>query len=273
MIFFEKEWYDTSSKDEILGYLTTGQALFETVFYERPVLWFWERHEERLKKSLSVFGGDLGDYDVKKIIEERLAAHREVSAAKVKIVVLISFLSNRHLIPLEHLILQIEPVPQDPPSRQNLTLYPMQSPFSEICGLMPHKTINYGHHFFYRGEAQRRGYDDVLYFDSEGNILETSLANIFAVKGEKLYTPAASHGILPGTMRSVLLEHWEVEEHPIHLDSLTDYDYFFLSGSVRGIRSVRQIGEVKFNINPAHFQSILTRWNQLKIRYRAGEIV
>jgi para-aminobenzoate synthetase / 4-amino-4-deoxychorismate lyase len=87
-----------------------------------------------------------------------------------------------------------------------------------------------------------------LVLDADGEVLEASRANIFAVEGEVLVTPAADGRILPGVARARAIEAArslgiELHEETLSVDRLIAAGEAFLTGSVRGVEPVRSIGE------------------------------
>jgi len=75
--------------------------------------------------------------------------------------------------------------------------------------------------------------DDQLFFNENGEITETSIANIAIELDGKLYTPPVSCGLLPGTYREQLLETGQLHEKIIHKDELNPDSRIFLFNSVR----------------------------------------
>jgi len=75
--------------------------------------------------------------------------------------------------------------------------------------------------------------DDVLLWNTDGYITETTIANVIVRLGGRLVTPPISCGLLGGTYRRWLLEHSDLEERPIHIEELTNFDEITLINSVR----------------------------------------
>jgi branched-chain amino acid aminotransferase len=105
------------------------------------------------------------------------------------------------------------------------------------------KTTSRADHVYARLEAQRAGADDALFLTIDGHISEATTANVFAVRGQRLETPALACGILAGTTRDWLLG-WgrrvglESVETKLLPDDLAAADEVFLSSSVAGILPV-----------------------------------
>ena len=85
----------------------------------------------------------------------------------------------------------------------------------------------------------------------EGGVpLETSRANVFAVRGGALTTPPLDGRVLPGIARARAIEiagalSIEVRERDMTLADLLAADEVFLTGSVRGIEPVRSLDGVE----------------------------
>jgi para-aminobenzoate synthetase/4-amino-4-deoxychorismate lyase len=105
--------------------------------------------------------------------------------------------------------------------------------------------------FLYHKTTQRTVYeqalqsvndcDDVLLWNTEGYITESSSANLVVEFGGDLFTPPISCGLLGGTNRQYLLQRGEISERAIHVDELADAQSFTLINSVRGRMAARLI--------------------------------
>ena len=60
-------------------------------------------------------------------------------------------------------------------------------------------------------EARAQGFDDYLRIDTQGRISETCIGNIFFVREGLIKTPSTASGVLPGVIRSIVLESEIVE--------------------------------------------------------------
>jgi len=82
-----------------------------------------------------------------------------------------------------------------------------------------------------RMEAVENACFDAILLNNNGEICETSSANIFWLKNEALYTPSLACGILEGSIRSAIIRLWngklyEVEEK---LETLATADAVFIT--------------------------------------------
>ena len=77
--------------------------------------------------------------------------------------------------------------------------------------------------------------DDVLLWNEDGFITETTIANVAVDLGGRLCTPPEDCGLLPGTLRRTLLDAGELELRRIRVDELSVGDEIALFNSVRGV--------------------------------------
>jgi para-aminobenzoate synthetase / 4-amino-4-deoxychorismate lyase len=85
-----------------------------------------------------------------------------------------------------------------------------------------------------------------LLTDQNGDLLESSRANVFVVWNGVLLTPESDGRILPGIARQCVIEvareaNVEVREGPISHDLLRQVEEVFLSGSLRGVEPASQL--------------------------------
>ena len=81
--------------------------------------------------------------------------------------------------------------------------------------------------------------DDVLLWNSDGFITETTVANVVALIEGEWFSPPVSCGLLNGTYREWLLQQGEIKERKIHIDDLNETEDLILINSVRGRKHAR----------------------------------
>jgi para-aminobenzoate synthetase/4-amino-4-deoxychorismate lyase len=77
--------------------------------------------------------------------------------------------------------------------------------------------------------------DEVLYLNERSELAEGSRTNVFIKRGGKLLTPPLSSGLLPGVLRSALIQSGEAEEAVLTADDLASADEVYVGNSVRGL--------------------------------------
>lgn len=116
------------------------------------------------------------------------------------------------------------------------------------------KSINYLEAIIARRQAQLRGADDVLFFNLEQCVTDTTIANLFIIKNNQLFTPSLQNGVLPGIIRQRLLCICQENNIPCfecNLDkiSLEEAEAVFICNALQGIRPVSAIDDTLFKTN------------------------
>lgn len=109
-----------------------------------------------------------------------------------------------------------------------------------------HKTGNYLENKIAQRKAKKQGFDDALFLNTDGFIAETTASNIFLVKEKTLLTPSIDTGILPGIVRSWVIDHairFDLIALQMFLDAeeLRDAEEVFVTNSVIGICPVSEV--------------------------------
>jgi 4-amino-4-deoxychorismate lyase len=107
--------------------------------------------------------------------------------------------------------------------------------------------------------------DDILFLSCDDTVLESSVANIFVCRHDKLYTAPAGPHVLEGVMRKRVLEKAHeafssVSETPSGMKEMIKADGVFGTNCVRGLFLVSRIDDHEI-IPSAEF---LERFDKLK---------
>jgi para-aminobenzoate synthetase/4-amino-4-deoxychorismate lyase len=87
--------------------------------------------------------------------------------------------------------------------------------------------------------AKEAGFDDVLFFNTHGQVTEGAISNIFIEQSGRWFTPPVSCGLLAGVYRRHLLETLPgAEERILSQEDLKAADAVYLTNAVRGLRRV-----------------------------------
>lgn len=238
----------------------SGRGLFETVLFDDATFWFRERHVARIRSSAEKLSfssvPDQFDFDG-----------------------LYSFLKSKNISKARIKLILPDDEQQASPLSYFFQIFPLENTFPEeiSCDLVPHplrdksfrqhKTINYGPYL----DLMRRCTPGKEFILTEGGFcLETPIANIFAVRGDQLFTPPVRDGILPGIIRSVLMDHLPCQETSIPVEELETYDFLIATNSIREIRLIRSVGHLKFT-KTDFLNDILKTFQKLKEAYKKGD--
>jgi branched-chain amino acid aminotransferase len=122
-----------------------------------------------------------------------------------------------------------------------LTISPYRvNTLSPLAGI---KSINYLDHILAREEARARDFDEAVSMNERGEVVSTTMANIFWVIDGTLHTPALTTGALAGTTRACVIELAGTLSIPLvegvyELSHLGDADEIFLTSAGRGVAIV-----------------------------------
>lgn len=193
---------------------------------------FLERHLKRLKNSQKFFGIE------KEISEEKIYNYinnLEEKNFALKLIVsdenfILTSRADNYIGKNDSFSLKISNVKRNSTSK-----------------IIYHKSLCYYENILEHRWAVDSGYDTALFLNEREEVSETSFANIFFVKNDKIYTPEISSGLLRGTMRDFLLQNFEIIEDKIYAKDLDKFDECFISNSLMGVRNVTSIDEIKFS--------------------------
>jgi len=114
---------------------------------------------------------------------------------------------------------------------------------SEFAGT---KYISWSENLTRYERAHEQGLDEVVLLNERGEVSECTSANIFAVRGDQVWTPPIDSGCLPGVTRAVLLEEVRVSglrvcEKSLELSDLEGADEVFITSTTRELLPVVSI--------------------------------
>jgi branched-chain amino acid aminotransferase len=118
-------------------------------------------------------------------------------------------------------------------------------------GLSHLKSNNYLLYSMAAMYARSHGWDDCLVLNNRERIADTSIANLFYVIGDTIYTPPLSEGGVGGVMREWLIgvlpgAGFRVIEKPVAAEDLILADEIFLSNAIRGVRRVGHFSGARY---------------------------
>ncbi len=105
-------------------------------------------------------------------------------------------------------------------------------PVDRSAPFLYHKTTH--RRVYAEALASRPGFDDVILYNADNEVTESTRMNVVAEIDGALCTPPVPCGLLPGTYRARLLETNEITERVISITQLLQSPRVFLINSVRG---------------------------------------
>lgn len=112
----------------------------------------------------------------------------------------------------------------------------------KLCG-------NYVNSILAKLEASRRGFEEALFVDDQGCVVECTGENVFLVKGGRV--TAVAHGdALPGITRDTILEITGGLGRIVDLEELLEADEVFLTGTSAEVTPVAELGHRRWDPGP-----------------------
>jgi branched-chain amino acid aminotransferase len=107
------------------------------------------------------------------------------------------------------------------------------------------KSANFLPYSIAAGFAKENKLNDCLVLNANGNITDSTIANIFIIKEEIIITPALSEGCVNGVMRKYLLEKlrdtgFKIKETSVFPEDVENADEIFLTNAIKGMQWVKQ---------------------------------
>jgi len=114
--------------------------------------------------------------------------------------------------------------------------------------------------------ANENNFDDVILFNTNNNIIETTNSNIFILNYNKVITPPLKDGCVDGSMRKLLISiiknKYEFIEESIFENDLDTCSEVILSNSTYGVRGTKKINETTYN-NSNLYKYLINSLNNL----------
>ena len=110
--------------------------------------------------------------------------------------------------------------------------------------------------FYQKKNIEREKYNELIFKDkilhslignNNNEICETTISNIYFVKNNIIYTPPLNSPCLPGIMRGVYLRNLGINETYININDIINFDFAFLTNSLKPIQFVESIDDYFFN--------------------------
>ncbi len=241
-----------------------GDGCFETlVSYEGKFLHF-EDHFARLQSGLKYLEMNLDltkdqlKSEIQKLLEEnelenedsvvRIQCYREGSSGYFNISDRSGFIiSNRSI----------------PERQESLNLKTVSMPAIPSIALERKvKLSNSINYIKAAQEAKKKGGDDALMLTIDKNISETTISNVFWIKGNQVLTPSVNCDLLPGVTRSIIIElinqdlELELVEWEFKLEEVYSAESVFCTNSVLEMKSVSSVDDHLYKTEHSVFEKL-----------------
>lgn len=225
-----------------------GIGVFETMAVKQGKIVFPEQHLNRMRQGLKKLGIQEPD------ISSHFQAEQDSDWMKYDV--------KKVMVSAENVIVESAKNPyQQSDYDKGFRLEVSAVIRNETSPLTYIKSLNYGDNIIEKRRAKQQGFDEPIFFNSQGELTEGATTNIFFCINGVIYTPAVSCGLLPGIMRGWVMEQVPVKEVKIRPGDIAQVDEVFVTNSLLGIMPVDCVGEMKFSSRKIS-QELYNRYNQ-----------
>ncbi len=232
-----------------------GDGLFETIRVSNGRMPLWDLHRRRLFDGLKTLKFDIPRLFTPSRLEEEIlkVCHKNsYHNARVRLSV---FRGDGGLYDPENhqprYVIETWPLPDHRPEFNvnglQVGIYEGGRKSADaLAGLKSASSLLYAMAALH---AKEQHWNDAIVLNDKGRIADATIANIFWVKDNEIFTCPLSEGPVNGVMRKWIMQHTEVRETPLTIDELMSADEVFFTNAVRGIQWVSGIGEKQGLVN------------------------
>ncbi|WP_462168889.1 aminodeoxychorismate lyase [Pseudoalteromonas lipolytica] len=110
------------------------------------------------------------------------------------------------------------------------------------------KTLNRLEQVLIKNQMNTLNCDDVVVLDINDNVIESSAANLFAIKNEQIFSPQLNNCGITGVYLKSLCAKLAIEFKQISVEELLAMDAVFMCNSLMGVVPVAAITDTQFDI-------------------------
>ena len=231
----QPEYDEALLKARIVTDALPAFSLLETLLWEPEDGYFLlDEHLRRLAESADYFGIKLEPSQVSKQLAE---FSRELPRLPQRVRLLVDQNGKIHCEAFEL-----------KESRSPVRLGVAAEPVDPANPFLYNKTTHRG--IYERARASRPDCDDVVLWNTRGEITETTIANVVVELDAGKFTPPVECGLLPGVYRDWLLKNGEIAERRINLDDLRRASRIWAVNSVRKWREAMLVAHDAKMVGP-----------------------
>lgn len=236
--------------------LKYGEGFFETMLAVKGVLLRKDLHFNRIGRSFQLLNyKKISQSFLNKIeyqINELLIKNNHLNSSRVRVMFFkksLNSLYNQVNFP-DYIIESFAIDYSEHLNKIGLTLGTYDKVIIPCDAFSKLKSNSYQPYLLAAGYAKQNQLDDSIILNMYGRVCETSIANIFIIRDDKIFTPSLSEGCVDGVMREFLLallkQRFQVTESEITLQDLYAADEVFITNAIRGIRWIKTIDHINY---------------------------
>lgn len=233
-----------------------GWGLFTTIRIVKGEAFGYERHWRRLEKDAAIVRMPLPNTGAKVRVQlQEVIRANKVSDGCARIYLIYNQIGawrSDEKMPQVDVVIYTAPLPE---YREPVRLAIREHGRHAASALAGVKTISWLPNVWAVAEAQKEGFDEVVLLNERGEVAECTAANVFLVKGDKVFTPPLSSGCLEGVTRGILMEiapeaGISVVEQTLKPEDFATADEVFMTSTNRNLIGVAEIAGQKIPVAP-----------------------
>jgi len=252
--------------------LQYGDGLFETLAVINGQVLHWSRHWQRLQKACQQLYLPMPEQQF--FLEDIKRVTGDKSKAVVKIIYTRGGAGRGYAFTAMQPTRVVMGFPWPDYSEDNqlkgVELFLCQTRLAQQPLLAGLKHLNRLENVLARHEWSDKKYAEGLVLDTDGNVIEATMSNVFLIKNQALFTPLLSQCGVEGITRQRLIENAKQVKIPVSItklgmDDVWAADEMFVCNSLIGIWPVKKVQQKKFELTES--QDSITRRLQLSINH------
>jgi len=237
--------------------LRYGDGLFETIKVNNGILQLRDYHFERLFSGMKMLQFEIPKNFTVGFLENKITElckrNNHNAFARVRLMI---FRGNGGLYDAENnspnyiiQIWNIEPATELNSNGLIIDVYPDAKKASDKFANI--KSNNFLPYVMAALHAKQLKVNDCILLNNHERICDSTIANIFIIKDNIIYTPSLNEGCVAGVLRRFIIEKFQPDlkiiEKPISIGELENADEVFLTNSIKGIRWVKQFRNSQYS--------------------------
>lgn len=238
--------------------LRYGDGLFETIKSIQGQLQFIDEHFARLWKGLQVLQFNIPKHFTPDYLQDEilglLKKNGHHKMARIRLTV---FRGDGGLYDaINHkpnLLIQTWALPDDTGEwNSNGLVLGIYTDVKKCCDILSNlKHNNFLPYSMAAIHAKNQKWNDAVLQNTEGGLCDTTIANIFLIKNEAIYTPGLQEGCIAGVIRKFLINqltaaNYKLIESRLSEEDLLEADEVFLTNSIHNLNWVQSFGDKKY---------------------------
>ena len=252
---YKEEYPILSANNRGLRY---GDGLFETIKSIKARVQFIDEHFARLWKGLQVLQFNIPKHFTPDYLQDAiitlLKKNGHDKMARIRLTV---FRGNGGLYDeINHkpnVLIQTWALPDDTGEwNSNGLVLGVYTDVKKSCDILSNlKHNNFLPYSLAAIYAKKEKWNDAVLQNTEGGLCDTTIANIFLIKNEVIYTPALQQGCIAGIIRKNMINqlaatNYKLVEGRVSADDLLEADEVFLTNSIYNLRWVQSFAGKKY---------------------------